>query len=174
MWFKNATLLSLPRDFRIDPLALETAIGERQLRSPGDLEFETRGFLPVINRPALAEFDLIGDPYPPQMSRTIAGATVFAFATETRLLPASILQDAVAKLCQKHEAEHRRGVDLWTNPGDTVLTPFAGIGSELYVAVEMGRRALGVELKASYYQQAVRNMQAMSSQGSLFGAIEAE
>jgi len=63
----------------------------------------------------------------------------------------------------------RRGVDLWTNPGDTVLTPFAGIGSELYVAVEMGRRALGVELKASYYQQAVRNMQAMSSQGSLFG-----
>jgi hypothetical protein len=38
----------------------------------------------------------------------------------------------------------------------------------------MGRRALGVELKASYYQQAVRNMQAMSSQGSLFGAIEAE
>lgn len=108
MWFKNATLLSLPSDFRIDPLALESAIGERQLRSPGDLEFETRGFIPVINRPALAEFDLIGDPFPPQMSRTIAGATVFAFATETRLLPASILQDAVAKFCQKHEAEHGR------------------------------------------------------------------
>lgn len=68
----------------------------------------------------------------------------------------------------------RRGVELWTNPGDVVLTPFAGIGSELYVAVEMDRRAIGVELKASYYQQAVRNMQAMSSQGSLFGAIEAE
>ena len=48
----------------------------------------------------------------------------------------------------------RRGIDLWTNPNDVVLSPFAGIGSELHVAVEMGRRAVGVELKASYYQQA--------------------
>lgn len=108
MWFKNATLLSLPRDFRIDPLDLETALAGAQLRTPGDLEFETRGFAPVIDRPVLAEFDLIGDPYPPQMSRTISGATLFAFATATRLLPASILQDAVAKLCKKHEAEHGR------------------------------------------------------------------
>lgn len=108
MWFKNATLLSLPRDFRIDPLELESALVNAQIRTPGDLEFETRGFVPVIDRPVLAEFDLIGDPYPPQMSRTIAGATLFSFATDTRLLPASILQDAVAKLCQKHEAEHGR------------------------------------------------------------------
>ena len=62
----------------------------------------------------------------------------------------------------------RRGIDLWTNPGDTVLTPFAGIGSELYVAVEMGRKAVGVELKSSYYQQAVRNLHAIGSQGTLF------
>jgi hypothetical protein len=64
----------------------------------------------------------------------------------------------------------RRGIDLWTNPNDIVLSPFAGIGSELYVAVEMGRRAVGVELKASYYQQAVRNLHAIGAQGSLFGA----
>ena len=64
----------------------------------------------------------------------------------------------------------RRGIDLWTNPNDIVLSPFAGIGSELYVAVEMGRRAVGVELKASYYQQAVRNLHAVGAQGSLFGA----
>lgn len=62
----------------------------------------------------------------------------------------------------------RRGIDLWTNPNDVVLSPFAGIGSELYVAVEMGRRAVGVELKASYYQQAVRNLHAVGAQGSLF------
>lgn len=62
----------------------------------------------------------------------------------------------------------RRGIDLWTNPNDIVLSPFAGIGSELYVAVEMGRRAVGVELKASYYQQAVRNLHAIGAQGSLF------
>ena len=63
----------------------------------------------------------------------------------------------------------RRGIDLWTNPGDTVLTPFAGIGSEVYVAVEMGRKGVGVELKSSYYQQAIRNLHAISAQGSLFG-----
>lgn len=53
----------------------------------------------------------------------------------------------------------RRALNLWTNPGDIVLTPFLGIGSEAYVALEMGRRAIGIELKPSYYQQAVRNCQ---------------
>lgn len=52
----------------------------------------------------------------------------------------------------------RRGIMLWTNPGDIVATPFLGIGSEAYVAVEMGRRAIGAELKRSYYEQAVRNV----------------
>lgn len=52
----------------------------------------------------------------------------------------------------------RRCVDLWSNPGDIVFSPFAGIGSEVYVAVEMGRRGLGVELKESYYRQAVANL----------------
>lgn len=51
----------------------------------------------------------------------------------------------------------RRAIQLWSNPGDTVLTPFLGIGSEAYVALEMQRKAIGFELKASYYQQAVRN-----------------
>lgn len=64
----------------------------------------------------------------------------------------------------------RRGIRLWTNPGDVVLSPFAGIGSELYVATELGRRAVGVELKASYYAQAVKNLRAASDQASLFGA----
>jgi hypothetical protein len=63
----------------------------------------------------------------------------------------------------------RRGIDLWTNPGEVVLTPFGGIGSEGYAAVEMGRRAVLVELKDSYFGQLVRNMQAAGAQGSLFG-----
>lgn len=62
----------------------------------------------------------------------------------------------------------RRGVELWTNPNDIVLTPFLGIGSEAYVAAEMGRRAIGVELKTSYYQQAVRNLESLNSQAGLF------
>lgn len=59
----------------------------------------------------------------------------------------------------------RRGIDLWTNPGDIVLSPFAGIGSEGVVAVEMGRRFVGVELKDSYYRQAVANLDAAESAG---------
>lgn len=62
----------------------------------------------------------------------------------------------------------RRGIDLWTNPGDVVLSPFMGIGSEGYVALEMGRRFVGVELKASYYQQAARNLAAALGQAPLF------
>ena len=51
----------------------------------------------------------------------------------------------------------RRGINLWTNPGDIVLTPFLGIGSEAVVALQHGRRAIGIELKPTYYEQAVKN-----------------
>ena len=51
-----------------------------------------------------------------------------------------------------------RCIDLWSAPGDTVLTPFLGIGSEVYAAVEMGRKGIGIELKPSYFKQAVRNI----------------
>ena len=52
----------------------------------------------------------------------------------------------------------RRGLELWTNPGDLVFSPFAGIGSEGYEAVKNGRRFIGIELKDSYYQQACKNL----------------
>jgi DNA modification methylase len=54
----------------------------------------------------------------------------------------------------------RRGVMLWTNPDDIVLSPFMGIGSEGYVSLEMGRRFVGVELKDSYFKQAAANLEA--------------
>lgn len=57
----------------------------------------------------------------------------------------------------------RRGVMLWTNPNDIVLSPFMGIGSEGYVALEMGRRFVGAELKASYYAQAAANLAAATA-----------
>lgn len=57
----------------------------------------------------------------------------------------------------------RRGITLWTNPGEIVLSPFMGIGSEGYVALELGRKFVGVELKGSYYQQACANLAAAVS-----------
>ncbi|SDG48204.1 DNA-methyltransferase [Desulfosporosinus hippei] len=51
-----------------------------------------------------------------------------------------------------------RGVELWSNPGDIVFSPFAGIGSEGYQAIKMGRRFVGVELKESYFKIAVNNL----------------
>jgi hypothetical protein len=64
-----------------------------------------------------------------------------------------------------------RCIDLWSNPGDTVLTPFLGIGSEVFCAVKMGRKGLGIELKPSYFRQAVRNMEAAKAEGhDLFAA----
>lgn len=54
------------------------------------------------------------------------------------------------------EVIHRL-VNLWSNPGETVFTPFLGIGSEAYMSIKNGRKAIGIELKDSYYQTAVKN-----------------
>jgi DNA modification methylase len=64
----------------------------------------------------------------------------------------------------------RRCIELWSNPGDVVLSPFAGIGSEGYVAIQEGRKFVGIELKPEYFQWAVRNLKSAESahQPSLF------
>jgi len=54
-----------------------------------------------------------------------------------------------------------RCIQLWTNSGDRVLSPFMGIGSEGYVALKMDRKFIGIELKESYYSQAVKNLDAI-------------
>jgi DNA modification methylase len=54
-----------------------------------------------------------------------------------------------------------RAVIMWSNPGEVVLTPFMGVGSEVYGAVLNGRKAIGAELKPSYYRQALRNLQSI-------------
>jgi hypothetical protein len=65
-----------------------------------------------------------------------------------------------------------RALQLWTNPGDIVLSPFMGIGSEGYKTLETGRRFVGIELKESYYNVAVNNLKSASirqEQETLFG-----
>lgn len=56
-----------------------------------------------------------------------------------------------------------RVLTLWSNPGETVLTPFMGVGSEVYAAVAQGRRGIGMELKPSYYRQALKNIEAAAA-----------
>lgn len=67
----------------------------------------------------------------------------------------------------------RRGVTLWSNPGELVLSPFMGIGSEGHVALRLGRRFVGVELKESYFEQAVKNLAIAEStmQTNLFSEV---
>ena len=57
-----------------------------------------------------------------------------------------------------------RAIDLWSNPGDIVFTPFMGIGTEIYEALKMGRRGVGAELKPSYYALAKRNIAEVADQ----------
>ena len=57
-----------------------------------------------------------------------------------------------------------RCLTLWSNPGDVVLTPFLGVGSEAYASLINGRRAIGIELKETYYRQALRNIE-LAAQG---------
>ncbi len=56
-----------------------------------------------------------------------------------------------------------RCIELWTNPNDIVFSPFAGIGSEIYQALKMNRQGIGIELKESYYNQAVLNCDGISN-----------
>ncbi len=74
--------------------------------------------------------------------------------------------------------EINRCLALWTNPGEVVLTPFMGVGSEVYAAVNQGRKGIGVELKPSYFRQAIKNLEAKPQkevrQFTLNEAIELE
>lgn len=69
-----------------------------------------------------------------------------------------------------------RAIELWTNKNDTVLSPFAGIGSEGYVAIQRGRKFIGVELKGSYYKQACANLRRAEQENpreALFAGVSA-
>lgn len=71
-----------------------------------------------------------------------------------------------------------RAVELWSNPNETILTPFMGVGSEVYASVRAGRRGIGVELKPSYFKQSVKNLALVqydrdeSQNGELFEGFE--
>ena len=63
-----------------------------------------------------------------------------------------------------------RALVMWSNPGDVVLSPFMGIGSEGVMSLKHGRKFFGIELKESYWKQACKYLKAEESQGNLFSA----
>lgn len=71
-----------------------------------------------------------------------------------------------------------RCLHLWSNPGETVLTPFMGVGSEVYGSVRNGRRGIGIELKSAYFRQAVKNIESATEESnadqSLFDLFDEE
>lgn len=68
----------------------------------------------------------------------------------------------------------RRAVKLWSNPGEVVFSPFGGIGSEPYIALEQKRKAIGVELKPSYFAQMVKNCEEMTSKNEQLNLFSEE
>jgi DNA modification methylase len=99
------------------------------------------------------------DTFPVQMWQRYASPVWMDINQSDTLQYRSAREDEDEKhICPLQLQVIERAMELWTNPGDVVLSPFAGIGSEGWVALKNGRRFVGVELKRSYYEQAVRNL----------------
>lgn len=98
---------------------------------------------------------------------------------QTRMIPHRKAREEKDEkhLCPLQLDTIARALTLWSNPGDAVLTPFLGVGSEVFQSVSMGRKAVGVELKTAYFKQAVLNCTA-AAQGvareemPLFGDVQ--
>lgn len=90
---------------------------------------------------------------------------------QTRTLNARIARSEKDEkhLCPLQLDVIERAINLWTNKGDVVASPFTGIGSEGVSAIKMGRRFVGAELKPEYFQWAVRHLREASAQSDLFG-----
>lgn len=94
---------------------------------------------------------------------------------ETNTLNARVARDSADErhICPLQLDFIERCVRLWSNPGETVFSPFAGIGSEPYTAVKLGRRGLGIELKPSYWRVAVDNLRELESSMTVPSLFEA-
>jgi DNA modification methylase len=135
-------------------------------------------------RPALADYLLIfkkpgGNPVPVKSDVTNEewiewARPIWYGIRETNTLNARLARE---EQDERHIAPLQldfieRCIRLWSNPGETVLSPFGGIGSEVYMAVKLGRKGISVELKPSYWRTAVENLKALDAemdQDTLFG-----
>ena len=96
--------------------------------------------------------------------KSVASEKDFEFYRWPDIRQTNVLNTRVAKdnkdekhICPLQLDVIERAVEMWTNPDEVVFTPFLGIGSEVYQALKMGRRGVGIELKDSYFKQAIVN-----------------
>ena len=139
------------------------------------LMFVTKNRDSSMTRPALADYLLLfrkpGD-NEVQIKNDVSNEEWIEWARpvwldirETNTLNVRVARDAEDErhICPLQLDFIERVIRLWSNPGETVFSPFAGIGSEPYTAVKLGRRGLGIELKPSYWRTAVNNCRDMES-----------
>ena len=96
--------------------------------------------------------------------------------TETLNVVEARSEEDERHICPLQLGTIERCVRLWSNKGETVLTPFGGIGSEVYQSIRLGRKGIGIELKSTYWQVGVRNLKRAESANvelPLFAGIEA-
>jgi DNA modification methylase len=139
------------------------------------LMFVTKNRDSSMTRPALADYLLLfrkpGD-NPVPIKNDVSNDEWIQWARpiwldirETNTLNAAVARDSADErhICPLQLDFIERCVRLWSNPGEVVLSPFAGIGSEIYTAVRLGRLGVGCELKPSYWRTAVTNMQRLDA-----------
>lgn len=140
------------------------------------LTFATKNRDSAGTRPALADYLLIfrkpGD-NPVPIKNDVTNDEWIEWAQpvwwdikETNTLNARVARESADErhICPLQLDFIERCIRLWSNPGETVLTPFAGIGSEVYMAVKLGRYGIGCELKESYWRTAVANVAEIEAQ----------
>lgn len=143
------------------------------------LMFVTKNRDSSMTRPALADYLLLfrkpGDNSEP-IKNDVSNQEWIEWARpvwldirETHTLNERVARDDADErhICPLQLDFIERVVRLWSNPGETVFTPFAGIGSEVHTAVRLGRRGLGIELKPSYWRTAVNNLRDLDGQMAL-------
>lgn len=143
------------------------------------LMFVTKNRDSSMTRPALADYLLLfrkpGE-NPVQIKNDVTNDEWIEWARpvwldirETNTLNARVARDSADErhICPLQLDFIERVVRLWSNRGETVFSPFAGIGSEVYTAVRLGRRGLGIELKPSYWRTAVDNLRALDAEMSV-------
>lgn len=143
------------------------------------LMFVTKNRDSSATRPALADYVLLfrkpGDNTVPIKNDVTNeewiewARPVWLDIKETNTLNARVARDNADErhICPLQLDFIERCVRLWSNPGETVLSPFAGIGSEVYTAVKLGRYGLGCELKPAYWRTAVQNLRDLEHEMSL-------